>query len=147
MPRPDAPVRQPRGAPDAEDRLCREVTRREARKLRSRSEERIPFLGLRMFGMVGWSVAVPTLIGLAAGLYLDRAALGGGRVSWTLTLLIVGVIAGCLNAWHWVAREAGLDASDEQDEGGPRAGGPGAGGDPGPTGSGGKQGRGGPAGS
>lgn len=66
--------------------------------------------------MVGWSVAVPTLIGLAAGLYLDRLRAGGGRVSWTLTLLVVGVIAGCLNAWHWVSREAGLDG-DGRDAG------------------------------
>jgi len=98
--------------------LGREIERREQRKLRSRSEPRTPWLGLRMFGMVGWSVTVPTLLGLAAGVYLDgRAAAGpgpGGGPSWTLTLLIVGVVAGCLNAWFWVAREGGLHAKGDQ---------------------------------
>jgi ATP synthase protein I len=25
--------------------------------------------------------------------------------SWTLALLILGLAVGCLNAWHWVAKE------------------------------------------
>ena len=29
------------------------------------------------------------------------------RVSWTLMLLFVGMVLGCLNAWYWVKRESG----------------------------------------
>ena len=25
--------------------------------------------------------------------------------SWTLALLVAGLMLGCLNAWHWVAKE------------------------------------------
>jgi ATP synthase protein I len=46
---------------------------------------------------------VPTLLGIAAGIWLDR--LWPGRLSWTLTLLFVGVVAGCMNAWYWIERE------------------------------------------
>jgi len=103
---------EPEPGPDRREEHVRcEVIRREERKLRSRSEPRVPWIGLRMFGMVGWAVTVPTLLGLAAGRYLDSRWAAGGPVSWTLTLLIMGVIVGCLNAWYWVAREARLDAA------------------------------------
>ena len=30
-------------------------------------------------------------------------------VSWTLTLLLIGVAVGCLNAWYWVKQESERD--------------------------------------
>lgn len=88
-----------------EDRVTREVGEKAARKLRARSrKDRGLWYGLGMFGLVGWSVVVPTLIGVGLGIWLDSKF--PGRVSWTLTLLIVGVLLGCLNAWYWVKRES-----------------------------------------
>ena len=56
-----------------------------------------------MMGLIGWSVVVPTLVGAALGVWLDRSYPGGR--SWTLALLMAGLAAGCLNAWLWVAKE------------------------------------------
>jgi len=56
-----------------------------------------------MTGLIGWSVVVPTLAGVALGIWLDKHHPGGH--SWTLMLLVIGLAIGCLNAWHWVARE------------------------------------------
>lgn len=85
-----------------------DVDRKAQRKLRARGErDRGVWFGLGMFGLVGWSVAVPALAGTALGLWLD--ALGTDRVSWTLTLMILGVALGCLNAWFWVRRESRHD--------------------------------------
>jgi ATP synthase protein I len=61
-------------------------------------------IALGMMGLVGWSVAIPTLIGVALGWWIDRS--WPGRMSWTLTLLFVGVAIGCLNAWYWVRQES-----------------------------------------
>jgi ATP synthase protein I len=61
------------------------------------------WLGLGMMGLIGWSVAVPTLLGAALGLWLDRHY--AGTHSWTLALLVAGLLLGCLNAWRWVANE------------------------------------------
>lgn len=101
---------------DHQEELCREIGRQEQRRIESRAKGRSSLFGLRMFGMVGWSVAVPTLIGLALGIHLDQRSAPGG-FSWTLSLLVTGVIAGCLNAWYWVSRESGLGR-------GPHGGGP-----------------------
>ena len=59
--------------------------------------------GLGMMGLIGWSVAVPTLLGAGLGLWLDKHY--PGSHSWTLMLLAIGLGLGCFNAWHWVAKE------------------------------------------
>lgn len=59
--------------------------------------------GLNVLSLLGWWVLLPTLAGVAFGIWLDE--LQPGQHSWTLTLLIAGFGAGCLNAWHRVARE------------------------------------------
>ena len=61
------------------------------------------WFGLGMVGLVGWSVVIPTLLGAALGVWLD--ARHPGTHSWTLSLLVVGLALGCLNAWHWVANQ------------------------------------------
>ncbi len=77
-------------------------------KGKTRKDDAIWF-GLGVFGIVGWSVAIPTLMGTALGLWVDRT--WPSRFSWTLMLLILGVALGCLNAWYWVkkARENIID--------------------------------------
>ncbi len=84
------------------------VGRKEQRKMRYRGErDRGIWFGLGMFGLVGWSVAIPTLIGIAVGIWIDRT--WPSRHSWTLMFLFVGVVLGCLNAWFWVKRESRHD--------------------------------------
>jgi ATP synthase protein I len=84
--------------------MRREVASMEERRLRARRErDRGLWFGLGMFGLVGWSVAIPTLAGIALGVWLDRAV--PVPFSWTLTMLILGVAVGCLNAWYWMNRE------------------------------------------
>ena len=74
------------------------------RKLRAiHNDKRSVWFGLGMFGMIGWSVAVPTLLGAILGIWLDKKY--PESFSWTLTSLILGLIAGCLIAWHWISKE------------------------------------------
>jgi ATP synthase protein I len=97
-------------ADDSEEakELSEKVGSREARKIKARRERnRGVWFGLGMFGLVGWSVAVPTLIGVAVGVWIDRT--WSGRYSWTLMGLVLGVIVGCINAWYWVKRESGRE--------------------------------------
>ena len=87
-----------------EDALSLKIGAAETRKLRTkrRGVQGI-WLGLGMFGLIGWSVAIPTLLGTLLGAFIDQHY--PGVHSWTLTLLIIGLFIGCLNAWHWVAKE------------------------------------------
>mgnify|MGYP001545916032 FL=1 len=74
-----------------------------ARKHRKQSA----WYGFGMFGLVGWSVAVPVIAGIALGLWIDRR--WPGETSWTLALLLAGAALGSLNAWYWVQREGRND--------------------------------------
>jgi ATP synthase protein I len=68
-----------------------------------------------MFGIIGWTVAVPTLLGAALGIWLDKKH--PESFSWTLTCLILGLLAGCLIAWHWITKEhKEMNQKDEKDE-------------------------------
>ncbi len=83
---------------------AREIARKASRKQKALREGKDnPYFGLAMFGLVGWAVAVPTVLGIALGVWLDART--GGDISWTLTFLFAGVVLGCLNAWYWVQKE------------------------------------------
>ena len=74
------------------------------------------WFGLGMMGLIGWSVSVPALLGVALGAWLDSRY--RGQHSWTLALLVAGLTLGCFNAWHWVAKEdkAMRDEQENHDE-------------------------------
>ena len=95
--------------------FSREVGAKAARKLKAqRNSTRGVWFGLGMMGLVGWSVVVPTLLGTALGIWLDNRH--PGIHSWTLTLLVVGLAIGCLNAWHWVDKEDKEMREEQEDD-------------------------------
>jgi ATP synthase protein I len=92
--------------------LSREIGAQAKRKLKAQSPSgESVWFGLGMTGLIGWSVTVPTLLGAAFGIWLDKHH--PGIHSWTLTMLITGLTIGCLAAWHWVAMEQKAMQDDE----------------------------------
>lgn len=84
--------------------LSEEIGAKAALKLKAqRSGTPGVWFGLGMTGLIGWSVVVPTLLGTAFGVWLDSKY--PGLHSWTLMGLALGILVGCLNAWHWVQSE------------------------------------------
>jgi ATP synthase protein I len=82
----------------------REVERKEKNKIRGRSRGRSgAWFGLGTFGLVGWAVTIPTLLGIALGVWIDHR--WPSRYSWTLMFLLIGLGGGCMNAWLWISRE------------------------------------------
>jgi ATP synthase protein I len=91
-------------ATNEETRFSRQVSAQAARKLKAqRGSTKSIWFGLGMSGLVGWSVTIPTLIGTALGIWIDKHY--PSTCSWTLMLLLIGLIIGCFNAWHWVHSE------------------------------------------
>jgi len=83
--------------------FTRSVAEKEIRKLKAQTQKKEnPLLGLSMFGMIGWTVAVPALLGTALGIWMDKTY--EQSFSWTLTCLLLGLVIGCIVAWSWVIK-------------------------------------------
>ncbi len=99
--------------PQGSSPFVHQIAVKTARKLRvQRRGPRTVWFGLGMSGLIGWSVSIPTLAGGMLGLWWDSRH--PGNRSWTLMLLMAGLVLGCFNAWHWVAQQN--DAMDEPDD-------------------------------
>ena len=107
---------QPDKTSKKEPTFAGEISAKAARKIKARKSTQGVWLGLGMMGLVGWSVVVPTLLGAALGIWLDKHH--PGKHAWTLALLVAGLAVGCLNAWFWVAKEekAMRDEPEDGDE-------------------------------
>jgi ATP synthase protein I len=80
------------------EKMGEEVRKRRARReLWQREGERSIGQNLAMIGALGWTIVVPTLLGIFAGRWLDRVFDSG--IFWTLGLLVAGLALGCTLAW------------------------------------------------
>jgi len=61
------------------------------------------WFGLGMMGLIGWSVAIPTVGAALFGMWLDTHH--PGSHPYTLAFLMAGLVLGSANAWRWVAKE------------------------------------------
>lgn len=87
-----------------ENQFSRQIADKAKRKLRAQKvSSGSAWTGLGMFGMIGWSVAIPTLLGVVLGIWLDK--IYAQSFSWVFSLLMMGLITGCIIAWYWVDKE------------------------------------------
>jgi ATP synthase protein I len=94
---------------DEDAHFSREVASKVSLKMQAqRAAKQSIWLGFGVFGAVGWSVVVPTLAGAALGRWLDSHR--NHAHSWTLALLVAGLVLGSANAWRWLSRE--IDGND-----------------------------------
>lgn len=99
---------------DDEDDFVQRVTRSADRRARRRREGKSGvWFAVGTFGLVGWSIAIPTLLGLALGVWLDRHF--DVEFSWTLALLMAGLTLGCINAWYWVSEQQVAEPPPDED--------------------------------
>lgn len=99
-----------RSADDGEraQRMQRVVLRKSLRRQRARrTRDDSIWSWLGTFGIVGWTVTVPTLLGLALGLFLDDRI--DSSFSFAITFLVLGAVTGVSMAWRWVSDEGSGD--------------------------------------
>ncbi len=90
---------------NSETQFEENIREKSRRKIKARkNKQKSVWFGIGMFGLVGWSVTIPALLFLALGIWIDSTY--GGKYSWTLMLLVVGIAVGCLNAWYWIKSES-----------------------------------------
>jgi ATP synthase protein I len=97
-------------------RVGRDIVARAARKLRARRKWAVGiWFYIGFFGLIGWAVVGPALIGAALGIWADNRHSGAGHL-WTLVLMLVGLFLGCANAVYWVNKEEEEMINEPDDE-------------------------------
>ncbi len=88
---------------DDVDRKADAIGRGAGRKKAARDDPGpSPLRGIGTFGIFGRSAAVPTFGGAFLGLWLDRA--WPRDPSWTIALILGGLVVGLLTAWTRIER-------------------------------------------
>lgn len=84
-----------------EDASVKAIRRRAERMQQTRNEPKYsPLNGLGVFGVIGWSVALPTVAGAFLGMWLNRVA--PQSFSWPMALILGGAVIGAMVAWSWI---------------------------------------------
>lgn len=99
---------------ERERKMEDELKRKEQRRMQARRRTERSWFGLGMLGLVGWSFAIPMLIVLAIGIWIDTRY--ASPYSWSLMGVFVGAALGAFNAWYWVKHESRKIEEDERDE-------------------------------
>lgn len=77
------------------------IRRRAERMQQTRNQPKYsPLSGLGVFGVIGWSIAIPTVGGAFLGVWLNRVA--PQSFSWPIALILGGVVVGAMVAWNWI---------------------------------------------
>lgn len=81
-----------------------DAARRAAETAKEGADNPEPSLGSRLgqIGILGWTIIVPTLIGVVLGRWLDRTFETG--VFFTAPLIMIGAAFGFWSAWKWMNR-------------------------------------------
>jgi ATP synthase protein I len=73
------------------------------RLLKSRGEQRTFWQWASRVGVGGWLFAIPVVAGAYLGKYLDHGS--SGKISWTVTFILLGIAAGTFNLWQFLSRK------------------------------------------
>lgn len=93
----------PEELPPSAVRMIRDVGSRQARIARAKARRNDVMKSIALVGVVGWSVTLPTILGVVVGAWIDHR--WPERFSWALTLLIVGLAFGCTSAWLRIRKD------------------------------------------
>ena len=88
---------QDQPSPQAE-RMLRQVDAKQESLRRAHAGRNDFWTSIGLLGAVGWSVTVPSLGGIALGVWLDRR--WPANFSWAITLFAAGLAIGCIAAWR-----------------------------------------------
>jgi ATP synthase protein I len=102
--KPDKPASDVKKTAKSKLTLAELIDNKAKRKLKAQCHSGTSaWFGLGMMGLIGWSIALPTILGAILGIWLDKHY--KVQHSWTLALIVAGLTLGCFTAWNWLTKE------------------------------------------
>lgn len=87
---------------DASAAAIRQRTERMQKTRNDKGPKYSSLSGLSVFGVIGWSIAIPTVAGAFLGMWLNRVT--PQSFSWPIALILGGVVIGAIGAWRWIEK-------------------------------------------
>lgn len=107
-------IQKPKSDQQGEE-FRRTVASKEQRKLRAEHQGTVGvWTGFSAMGVVGWYVALPTVLGSLLGAWMDHE--WPSKISWTLTMLGVGLFTGGVFAGIWMNRQKNKIIKEREDD-------------------------------
>jgi ATP synthase protein I len=88
---------------DKENQKVAKILQKKAHALNNR-RNRIFYFNAAILSVYGWQMAIPVLLGIILGRFLDKH-IPSDTFSWTLNLIIIGFVVGIFNANYWIRKE------------------------------------------
>jgi len=85
------------------DHMRERMAERAHRMKTARSRATRLWAGFGLVGALGWMIVLPMVGGAYLGLWLDRTL--GTNLSFTLALMLLGLVAGGYGVWRFFLRE------------------------------------------
>ena len=102
-------------ASDQHKDFQRQIGDKERLKLKSKKAGKPNvWQGFSVFGLIGWSIAAPMVALVLIGIWLDEHY--SNSFSFTLSMLMIGLAIGCVNAWYWVRKKMSEFEENEPNE-------------------------------
>lgn len=86
------------------DKFSRDIEKSARELLVARKEKSSFWRSANVLSISGWVFVIPVVGGAYLGRYLDKKLHGEG-VSWTITLLMLGIVVGIYNVWYLFVRK------------------------------------------
>lgn len=83
-----------------EDEFAEEIKRHSGFLSRFRGKG-VFWQSIATFGVIGWMIALPTVIGAYLGKYMDSKITGPEGISWTITFILIGLGIGIYTVWRF----------------------------------------------
>ncbi len=96
--------REKSGGPKEEERFLSRVEAH-SRLLRRFRGKGIFWQSVAALGVVGWMIALPAVAGTFLGRFLDRRFGDSDSISWTITLMLLGLGIGIYSVWRFLFYE------------------------------------------
>jgi ATP synthase protein I len=81
--------------------MQREIEKKIVRRMARKDSPATVLRAFTLFGIIGWSVAVPVAVFAYLGIWLERA----GDTPLTLSFIVIGFVIGCYDAYYWLSKE------------------------------------------
>lgn len=88
---------------DEENKKTAHILKKKAQALNNRNN-RIFYFNAAILSVYGWQMAIPVLLGIILGRFLDKH-IPSDTLSWTLNMIIIGFAIGIFNANYWARKE------------------------------------------